>query len=325
MVATEFRFLGSRTWREALISMCHRCAKLLIARTKWTLRSTSDFLVIILFSAVAIHAQNLSVAVEDTSGHVVAQTSTPTKKTPAILRFNHEYQPGDRIVVYGSQWIALKISDAVAECNVYLSPSAQGRFEFPIPFGSGEQNTGSAYPPDAFTGTSHNIVVRSISKDSRRTRHNLALNPCDRRTDSPVAFPHASTNSVSREAYNFDARNAIDGVSRNGHHGEWPYQSWGPLVKDDLWWKLDFGREVDIDSLRIMLRTDFPHDSYWKSAMVEFSDGSTLPLTMTASAVFQDFHIPKRRIRWLRLNKLISMEARWSGLIELEAWGKDVH
>ena len=63
-----------------------------------------------------------------------------------------------------------------------------------------------------------------------------------------------------------------------------------------------------------------------RSAVVESRASIlTLEATMTATAVFQDFHIPKRRIRWLRLHKLISMEARWSSLIELEAWGKDVH
>jgi hypothetical protein len=283
------------------------------------------FLFLILFCAMATRAQNLSVAVEDAAGNVVAQTTATSNHPSAILNFNHNYQPGDRIVVRGQQWLALKISDEMTVCNVYLSPAAEGVFEFPIPFGSGEQSTGSAYAPDAFTGLSHSILVTSVSRHDRRSPRNLALNPCDRRIGSPVVFPHASTNSVSREAYNFDARNAIDGVSRNGHHGEWPYQSWGPLIKSDLWWSLDFGREVDVDNLRIMLRTDFPHDSYWKNAMVEFSDGSTLPLTMTSTASFQDFRFSKRRIKWLRLTHLVSAEDRWSGLIELEAWGQDAH
>jgi hypothetical protein len=289
------------------------------------LRDASSFLSAFLVCVVAAHAQNVSIAVEDASGKVLGQASAPSKKASVVLHFDRDYQPGDRIVVNGPQWLTLNAADAVGACNVYLSPAAMGRFEFPLPFGSGEQHTGSAYAPDAFTGSSHNISVSHFSGHDRRSRRNLALNPCDRRTDSPTAFPHASTNSVSREAYNFDARNAIDGVSRNGHHGEWPYQSWGPLIKDDLWWKLDFGREVDVDTLRIMLRTDFPHDSYWKSAVVEFSDGSTLPLTMTSTADFQDFHFSRRRIKWLRLNKLVAMEQRWSALIELEAWGEDAH
>ncbi len=289
------------------------------------LRGLSCVTAILLLEVGAHAAERFSVALKDVSGNVVAQASAPSQSDSATLHVDREYRPGDRIVVHGIQSFTLKSSDEVLPCIIYLSPLAQGNFEFPIPFGSGEQHTGSAYAPDAFSGLSHTISVARFSKHDRHSSHNVALNPCDRRIDSPSAFPHASTNSVSREAYNFDARNAIDGVSFNGHHGEWPYQSWGPLIKDDLWWKMDFGREVDIDTLRIMLRADFPHDSYWKSGVVEFSDGSTVTLAMTSTAAFQDFHFPRKRITWLRLNKLVSAEPRWSSLIELEAWGKDAH
>ena len=106
-------------------------------------------------------------------------------------------------------------------------------------------------------------------------------------------FPHASTNSVSRSLYDFAARNAIDGGTQNSHHGVWPYQSWGPQLRTDLWWKLDLGRPVELDKIRLMIRADFPHDSYWKSADVEFSDGSHLPIQISSSAEFQRFFLPE--------------------------------
>ena len=99
----------------------------------------------------------------------------------------------------------------------------------------------------------------------------------------------------------------------------------GTAIRTDLWWKLEFGREVQIDTLRIMLRTDFPHDSYWKTAVVEFSDGTSLPLEMTSTSDFQDFRFPAKKVSWLRLTRLVSAENRWSALIEFEAWGKDLH
>jgi hypothetical protein len=280
---------------------------------------------VLFFSVLILHAQRVSIALQDGTGNTIATAKSPTKSGMATLDTAREYQPGDRIMVQGPAWMALHVSDAIGECSVYLSPAAHSIIRFEIPYGKGEQRTGSAYPSDAFTGTSHRITATPLTKRDRLTRRNLALNPCDMRVQTPTVFPHASTNSVSRNAYNFDARNAIDGVTKNGHHGEWPYQSWGPLVQVDIWWQLDFGREVTVDSLRVMLRTDFPHDSYWKSAVVEFSDGSALPLELTSSSDFQDFRFPPKRVSSLRLDHLVSAEDRWSGLIELEAWGMDRH
>lgn len=277
------------------------------------------FLALFVFSA---GAQRTSIEVQDVSGRTIASASP--RKGRATLKLNREYQPGDRIVVNGPQWLDVNVSVAVPHCSVYLSPGPHSAFTFEIPYGRGEQHTGSSYPADGFVGDSHTLIVSPLTRADRLSRRNLALNSCDMRGALPTVFPHASTNSVSRDAYNFESRNAIDGVSRNGHHGEWPYQSWGPLVRDDLWWRLDFGRQVRIDTLRIMLRTDFPHDSYWKSGVIEFSDGTVLPLEMKPSSDFQDFHFSAKHVSWLRLTHLISAEERWSGLIELEAWGSDV-
>jgi hypothetical protein len=289
---------------------------------------THNSLVLLLLLATCVlcaDAQRTSVEVQDASGKTIATASSSSRKGSATLRLDHEYQPGDRVIAHGPQWITLHISDALPDCSVYLSSAAHSSLIFDIPYGSGEQHTGSAYPPDGFAGASHTLTVTPLAKRSRLTRRNLALNPCDIRTPSPTIFPHASTNSVSRNAYDFESRNAIDGVSRNGHHGEWPYQSWGPLVRTDLWWKLEFGRVIQLDTLRIMLRTDFPHDSYWKSGVVEFSDGTSLPLAMTSTSDFQDFHFPAKRVSWLRLTNLVPAEERWSALIEFEAWGNDLH
>ena len=92
----------------------------------------------------------------------------------------------------------------------------------------------------------------------------------------------------------------------------------------DLWWKLDFGRPVELDKVRLMVRADFPHDSYWKSADVEFSDGSHVSLQIGSSAEFQDFLFKKRRVSWLRISNLVPVDpGRWCSFIEVEAWGRD--
>src|SRR5215471_14250088 len=145
-------------------------------------------------------AQRTSIKVQDASGKTIAQASSSSKKGGATLRLDHEYQPGDRVIAHGTRWLTAHVSDALPDCSVYLSLDAHSTFTFEIPYGSGEQHTGSAYPVDGFAGSSHTLTVTPLSKHGRLTRRNLALNPCDMRTPSPLLFPHTSTNSVSRNA-----------------------------------------------------------------------------------------------------------------------------
>jgi hypothetical protein len=270
------------------------------------------------------------IEVQDGQGTRIAGTeiaATSSKKSSVALVVDREYQPGDRIVLGGAQRLVVRLDESMPECVIYLASSAQGSASYEIPYGTEEKQTGSAYAPESFAGKSHRVTVRALNKQEQKDYRNLALNPCDARETEGVPaqiFPHASTNSVSRNLFDFEARNAIDGVTKNGHHGVWPYQSWGPQLRTDLWWKLDFGRPVELDKLRLMVRTDFPHDSYWKSAKVEFSDGSQVDLKIGSSAEFQDFPFKKRRVSWLRIADLAPVDpARWCSFIELEAWGHD--
>ena len=270
------------------------------------------------------------IEVQDAQGIRIAgpeTRTTPGKEPSAVLDVEREYQPGDRIIFTAPQRMALRLDEHMPECLVFL-PSDAGNGTYEIPYGTEEKQTGSAYAPESFAGKSHRVSVRGLSKKEIKGYRNLALNPCDVRgsAEAPVQiFPHSSTNSVSRSLFDFEARNAIDGVTQNGHHGVWPYQSWGPQLRTDLWWKLDFGRPVELDKVRLMIRADFPHDSYWKSADVEFSDGSHVSLQIGPSAGFQDFPFKKRHASWLRITNLVPVDpAKWCSLIEVEAWGRDL-
>jgi hypothetical protein len=273
----------------------------------------------------------LRITVEDSNGVEIAGPAVQSSSSPAtsaVLVIKHEYQPGDRIVVSGRQRVAVKLDESMPECLLYLSDSAQASFIYEVPFGRAEQQTGSAYSPESFSGTSHRVTARVPHRSELTEYRNLALNPCDllRPEDGPAqAYPHSTTNSYSRNLYDFAARNAIDGMAQNGHHGVWPYQSWGPGLRLDLWWKLDFGRAVELDKIRLMVRADFPHDSYWKSAVLEFSDGSLVPIKIIASAEFQEFPFPKRQVSWFRIANLVPEDpAKWCSFIEVEAWGRDL-
>ncbi len=270
------------------------------------------------------------IEVKDGQGVRIAGTEIAaalSKKSSAVLVVDREYQPGDRIILGGPQRVAVRLDKSMPECVIYLASSAQESASYEIPYGTEEKQTGSAYAPESFAGKSHRVTVRALNKQEQKGYRNLALNPCDARETAGVPaqiFPHASTNSVSRSLFDFEARNAIDGVTKNGHHGVWPYQSWGPQLRTDLWWKLDFGRPVELDKVRLMVRADFPHDSYWKTAKVEFSDGSHVDLQIGSSAELQDFPFKKRRVSWLRISDLVPVDpARWCSFIEVEAWGRD--
>jgi hypothetical protein len=273
----------------------------------------------------------LRISVQDEKGAEIADTdvhASSSTATSAVLAFDHTYQPGDHIVLHGPRRMAVKFDQKFSECLLYLPESSGGKLDYAVPFGRAEQQTGSAYAPDSFAGNSHRVTARILNRNERKSYRNLALNPCDavRAEDEPApAFPHSSTNSYARNLFDFAARNAIDGMEQNGHHGVWPYQSWGPEMRPDLWWKLDFGRPVEVDKIRLMIRADYPHDSYWKSAVVEFSDGSQLPIQISSSASLQEFHFSKRTVSWLRLTKLTPEDpAKWCSLIEVEAWGHDL-
>lgn len=246
----------------------------------------------------------------------------------SMLAFDHFFQPGDRLLFSGPRRMALRVDETIPECLIYAPQTSDGGLSYEIPYGRAEKETGSAYAPESFSGSSHRVGIRVPTKRETFAYRNLALNPCDlpRGEAGPAQFfPHASSNSVSRSLFDFEARNAIDGRSLNGHHGVWPYQSWGPQLRTDIWWKLDFGRPVELNKIRVMVRADFPHDSYWKSAAVEFSDESSLSLQLTPSADFQDFSFSKRRVSWLRITNVVPADpSRWCSFVEVEAWGKDL-
>ena len=285
-----------------------------------------------------VSAPSFHVEVQDARGVVIADSRKAAQRsdgTSAALAFNHEYQPGDRIVVAGPSRMVVRVDDWIPECIVYLADSPHNTFSFDIPYGQGEAQTRSPFSQDSFAGEAHRVTARLLTAQELSGYRNLAMNACDQEVQPPVpggtgseqkafVFPHASTNSVSRGLPDFRARNAIDGMTQNGHHGIWPYQSWGPELRNDLWWKLDFGRPVEVDKVRLMVRADFPHDSYWQSAVIEFSDGKQLPIEIRQTAEFQEFTFPKRTVSWVRLNNLVAADpTKWCSFIEVQVWGRD--
>ena len=123
----------------------------------------------------------------------------------------------------------------------------------------------------------------------------------------------------------FAARNAVDGIYENDAHGTWPYQSWGINRDPNAALTIEFGRSVTVDELRLTLRADFPHDSYWTQATVAFDDGSREVLQLTKTAAPQTFAITPRTAKSLKLFELKKAEdpSPFPALTQLEAWGTE--
>jgi hypothetical protein len=194
--------------------------------------------------------QVLTVEIQNATGTSVASQSDPQKIAVSYLAV---YQPSDLIVVNAppqDKYLVVQLDDKVPESMVYCPTNV---VSFPIPSG----NLMDGYDPQAFGGAAHHIATPAEISAYR----NVALNSLDQRFVSNY-YPHATANSVTREEPQFFERNAIDGVTQNKKHGQWPYGSWGNGKNPDPWYKVDFGRDVTVDKIWLYVRADFPHDTY---------------------------------------------------------------
>ena len=186
------------------------------------------------------------------------------------LVYDEEYEPGDRIMLSVSKaggYYVLQLEDTLAPALVYVTrPEA----EYRIPHGDDR----IVFSPRTFPAAA-TLSVRAIARPEEvAARRNLAFNPYDRHGDTGI-YPHARANVETRGEAVFAAYNAIDGIYENGSHGEWPTRAGASTGDLNAEWTLSFGRPVGIDELRLTLRADFPHDSWWgKRCRRAFSDGS---------------------------------------------------
>lgn len=236
------------------------------------------------------------------------------------LLYDSTYQPGDRILLETSEsnlFLWLQFDDALGKSLVYVT----GNVSYEIPYGEKKNNLS----PKVFSGEKHLLYVR-IAKDYEiKAYRNLALNVNDQHGETNC-YPHATANVETRGESVFAAKNAIDGVTANESHGDWPYQSWGINRRDDAAIKLDFGRRVSADRIVLYTRADFPHDNWWKNVTFTFSDGSTMEAEMIKSRLPHEFTFEKKAITWVSMSRLIKSEEEspFPALTQIEVYGSDL-
>lgn len=260
---------------------------------------------------------SLTLKITNASGETLACAAG---KTEVNLVYDPEYTQGDCLVIESSEpgrFVVLQFDDTLAPAFTFLKTD---RFVFYIPFGEKRVS----YSPRAFSGTRHLLYARYASPDEIAARKNLAFNPLDEHENNSL-FPHASANVETRGEAVFAARNAIDGLKANTFHGEWPYSSWGINRNPQAEWTLDFGRKVRLDEVVFYLRADFPHDAWWESATLHFSDGSSQTFPLVKSEEAQSFRIEPKTVEWVKLDTLRKADdpSPFPALTQLELFGTE--
>lgn len=260
----------------------------------------------------------LNLKIQNANGETLAEE---TGERRVDLLYRGAYEEGDRIVLTTSEQnvhIVWQVDEVLGAAMCYLKPET---FSYAIPFGDKKR----VYSPKAFSGERHYIYARLAEPEEIYAYRNLALNVADQHRIEGC-YPHADANVETRGESVFEAKNAIDGVYANHNHGNWPYASWGINRDPNACMRLEFGRPVQIDRLKICLRADFPHDSYWTEGTITFSDGSVEVLNFQKTDAPQVFPITPRVIEWLTFDKLIKAddESPFPALTQIEVFGKDI-
>ncbi len=236
------------------------------------------------------------------------------------LAWDGEYRVNDVIEFTGltpESFYAVNVDGAVGEALVFVK---QETVLYKVPFY--EKKTG--HNPLSFTGNRHVVMIRKAEAHELEGRRNLSVNPFDQHEESGC-YPHASANVETRGEAVFAARNAINGNICTRSHGEWPYESWGINRQEDAELTVDFGRPVDVDEIRLYTRADFPHDNWWVSGVLTFSDGTRLPITMEREVDLPHCYtgLDKRGITWVKLGELVKAEdpSPFPALTQIEVYG----
>lgn len=214
------------------------------------------------------------------------------------------------------QYLWVKLDETMDTSLVYV-PDKQWEYHIDL-----SQNAFDARPDKAFSSKRHYLSVRRATAVERNTYRNLALNPHDQK-EFTGAYPHASANVETRNDATFFACNAIDGVLASNMHGEYPYQSWGINQQADAALTIDFGRPVTLDQAALVLRADFPHDSYWPQVALHFSDGSVEVVQLEKSGELQYCQFAKRTVTQVTITDLkkAADDSPFPALDEIEFYG----
>ncbi|MBE6638594.1 MAG: hypothetical protein E7616_03940 [Ruminococcaceae bacterium] len=205
-----------------------------------------------------------------------------------LLNVAEKYSNGSTVTVKlpeGKKYIAVTLNGRMGESIIYV-PNGTWTYTF--------ANITAVYPQtmrsSSYGYTNNMIVVRIPDADELSKERNLALNGYDMAA-AKDAYPHATSSATGTTDAVAAARNVIDSFRSNqSDKANWPNQCWNPGTDTtNSWIKIDFGRNVKVNTLEILLRAA-ASDSHYTDAIVELSDGSTIEVALhrTADAIEVD-------------------------------------
>ena len=232
--------------------------------------------------------------------------------------YDDYYKEGETFTVSSdTDFVKVSFDESQVVSIVYV-PTHE--FNFTVPIGKAI----TAYNAESWSKKGHKITVCPVDEEEAYSLRNIALNSVDFAVNQKT-FPHAEANLVTRGDPVFEAKNAIDGVCDNSNHGEYPYHSWAAGAREDMVYTVDFGCEVEIEKIIFFLRADFPHDTYWKSLNVKFSDGEKVKAEFEMTAEGQELKLenPKKTTSITLVDfKQVSEPLSWAALSQIEVVGK---
>lgn len=257
----------------------------------------------------------ITILVKAADGTMIASAQSADD---ARLCIDRVYEDGDTVEILADEkHLCVQMDVTLLPGEVYLP---NGRMTWRVP--AGEHRL--AYAPGAFEAKRHVITARPMTAEEINGRRDIACNPADLRGETDF-FPHITANVETRNEACFCARNAINGLHCNNYHGEWPFGSWGIGAREDAWCCIDFGREVTVDAMALILRADFPHDAYWVSGHVVLSDGTEIAFDLQKTGERQIIPLGKHTVRWMRLERMQKSDdpSAFPALTEWEVYGCD--
>ncbi|WP_261806306.1 hypothetical protein [Lapidilactobacillus luobeiensis] len=250
-----------------------------------------------------------------------ATLSQNTGEKQTYLTYLHQFAQGDFFQVQTDHlpafvWVQLDVS--LRPALIYLTKQ---NWIFSIPF---NQEREWPYPVSAFSGRRHYATIRYATTQEIQLSRNLAENSHDLK-QATGSYPHATANAETRGELVFQARNAIDGFIANTSHGSFPFQSWGIDQRADAEFKLDFGRPIHLEQIILILRADYPHDSYWSTVHLKLSTQHTFILKLKKTVRPQKFTIATDNVEWLILKNLHKEldNSAFPALTEIQTFGHD--
>ncbi len=235
-----------------------------------------------------------------------------------------KYNVGDKVSVTlpeGEKYVCVTLASKMGESLLYVP---DGVYTYEI---TSEIAANSSYVMNASNKMSYinnTVAVRLPTDEELKETRNLALNAYDRAA-ATGSYPHATSNDVHNGQAEFAARNIIDGFIGNTGHGTFPNQSWGPSQNNpSAYLSVDFGREVNVSELHVYIRADFPHDTYYTDATLEFSDGSTREISLRKTEAVQIIDLNGKVTSGVTLKNLNKGGSEWAALMEVEVYGSEL-